>query len=629
MKLQDFTGGASTRSRPQYLNVNEGVEYVNVDSRAGSLAPVQDKTILGTSVDKYHHYYTAKDMWVSSPNFREYLEYQKLLYSTDRVGTPTVFNGSTTRNISIAAPTSFAATVDSYPAPVTDVLMTPDNSGSGLPLAKLSYKIVNVDSGRASRVLDVTVASTGYIEATILSVGVDEVLDVESNVTVDSGVSDRSVTIANPVGVVIGSDGIAVYRLYNTVYHLVGTLLTDTSSLLDNVEDISANAVLDSSTYGPLSGTLQYALTSYNSQSGVESAPSQYTGELDLSLTGEVAFNSLPVSSDPQVDFKRLYRIGGDLSAMTMVTELPNASTVYTDDTKSSNVDGRLLTTIGNGAAPSSVQFLMSAYAMMFGAVGPYLRFTSVGEPHNWPALNAITYDADITGIAQVANGLLVFTGYKTHLVTGTGPETFSTQILSRNQGCISFESVQHAGSTVFWVSNEGVCASSGGTPTVLTQNKLGKLLLSPVSSALFNDVYYVHDADGTILTYDTTYKVLRVLDLGVVNLHVALNELWGWADGALYRLFSSAETISLHYLSPRFIEGSVTQTKAYKDVNVYSKGDVTVTIYIDDKQVAVKQITQEQKTIIPVPTPAQRGFFIQFKVVGTGEVYEIEYSVQ
>ena len=41
MKLQDFTGGLATRLRPQYIQLNEGVEYNNINSRVGSLVPVK------------------------------------------------------------------------------------------------------------------------------------------------------------------------------------------------------------------------------------------------------------------------------------------------------------------------------------------------------------------------------------------------------------------------------------------------------------------------------------------------------------------------------------------------------------------------------------------------------------
>ena len=44
MKLQAFNGGLGTRTRPQYLNTNQGVEHNNIDFNAISLAPVQSKT---------------------------------------------------------------------------------------------------------------------------------------------------------------------------------------------------------------------------------------------------------------------------------------------------------------------------------------------------------------------------------------------------------------------------------------------------------------------------------------------------------------------------------------------------------------------------------------------------------
>ena len=626
MKVQDFTGGLATRLRPQYIGTNEGVVYTNINSRVGSLAPVQAKLGTAIAVKRYHKYYIAKQEWLSADVPTDYLEYQKKMYFTDRLSRPQKYDGTNTYNLGITPPSTLSSfTINAYPSPVLSATFKADTSTSGLPVEDTYYALVNSDAGKYSKALVVVVTSKG-----IMRVIAEATTTVPDNLTVkmDPGTSTRTITISKPEGIELGIDGVQVFRWYKGAYYLVGTLLTDTSSLLDNVADISVNEALDESNFGALDGVIQYALTYYNSEDGTESALTPPSVELDIESTGTISVTSLPVSTDPQVDKKRLYRVGGNLTTFTLVTELANSATSYEDTLKDINVDGRLAETQGDGPAPNGLAFLTEAYAMLFGAVGPYLRFTPIGQPNNWPPLNFLTYEGDITGIAQVANGILVFTKFQTHLVTGTGPTSLSSQLLSKDQGCIAFESIVGLSGAAVWVSTDGICASNGDLPKVLSKRKLDKLSLTPVDSVIYDEVYYVHDADGTTLALDFDTEVFKQFSFDVVTLAVAEDELYGWKDGVMYQLYGGSSTASFKYLSPRFIEGRATELKTYKKVYIYSKGDIIIKIIIDDVEVCATALKGEDSHVIQVPVDKQRGHFIQFDISGTGEVYELEYTV-
>ena len=627
MKIQDFTGGLATRQRPQYLNVNEGAEYSNVNNRVGTLAPVKDKLVTDTIVTQYHTFYDAEAEWVSRDVRTDFLEFQKILYSTDRITTPKKYDGTNTYNLGVAAPPKLTDfTLAEHPEAVVDITFKPNNGGSGLPLEDNYYVLVNADTGKLSNAMYVLVATTGKV--TILA---SNTTSIPTNIVakVDPGTSNRNITISKPQGITIGADGVEVYRLYKGKYYFVGSLATDTSSLLDSVENVSANAMLDQTKFGVLSGTLQYAMTYLNNEDGTESALSDVSAELDMEAGGIVTLNSLPISTDLQVDKKRIYRVGGNLTTFTLVEEIANADTAYTDILSDTAVDGRLAETIGDGVAPTGLAFLTEAYAMLFGAVGNKLRFTPVGQPNNWPVLNFLTYEADITGLAQVANGVLVFTKFKTHLVTGTGPSSLSSQLLSSSQGCVAFESVVTLSGSAFWVSTDGVCASSGNLPIVLSKDKLDKITLDPVDSTVYDEVYYVVNSDKSILAFDFgSGGIFKSFNFDTLTVAVAEDTLYSWADGVLYKLYGSSSNAEAKYLSPRFIEGRATELKTYKKVYIYSKGDIIVNIIIDDKIVGTKELTGEQTTTLQVPVNLQRGHFIQFDVSGTGEIYEIEYTV-
>lgn len=623
MKIQQFQGGKSSRLAPQFIQVNQGVVYENVDNSKGTLTPLKTTAASGTLLDKYQTYYDAAQEWVSSTTRRDYVEYSSDLYWTDRSTQPQKYNGTTQTNLGIAVPTAITNFTVLGTDSVAEVTFDPDTTGTGLPNQDTYYILVNVDGAEQSNALSAVVKDNGKAEF-ITTTGV---ASTAAALVLTAITSTRDITIENPVGFTIGANGVDVYRLYKGTYRLVGNLATDSSSLLDSTEDISANDALDTSLYYPLQGTYQYQLTYYNSADGSESGPSELSAELDLTAGGTVTLNNLPVSSDSQVDKKRLYRIGGDLTVSTLVVELDNSTTSYLDELKDTEVVGTLLDTALALPAPSDLAYLTEAYAMLFAAQGSKLRFTPIGKTDQWPELYFLQFDADITGIAAVTHGLLIYTKFKTFIVTGTGPTSLSQQVLTADQGCLAFESVQTISGAALWVSSDGICTSDGNEPLVISKDALGKLSLDVVDSVVYDEAYYALLSDQTALVFDFAYgKVFKNLSFGLESLVVGNDVLYGWSTGELQTLYASETNATMKYKSPRFIEGSVTELKTYKNVRVYAKGDIIIKTYIDDSLVATNVLTGELTHWIKVPQNLQRGYFIQFEIEGTGEVYEVEY---
>ena len=627
MKIQQFDGGLATRQRPQFLKLNEAVEYTNIDSQVGSLAPVADKTATTITIERYHQFYDAQQVWVGNPILTDFLEFQKIMYFTDRINKPQKFNGIDTFNLGIDVPPQLTSIViDSSPEPLSAITLEIDNAGVGLPVEQTNYIFVNVDTGILSAGLIGSVNASDSLG--LFSDNLREFKPIELLLGTLENTNTRDIILSRAEGIVIGGSGIEIYRLYKSVYHFVGALATDTATFTDNVHDISGNKVLDQSAIDPIAGTIQYVMTYYNNADGTESGTSLPSDDLDITIGGKVQLNDLPVSTDPQVDKKRIYRIGGNLTSFTLVEEIPNATTSYLDELSDVDVEGSLATTIGDSPAPIGLSFLTEAYAMLFGAVGSRLVFTPIGEPNNWPALNFLQYEADITSIAPVANGILVSTKFKTHLVTGTGPTSLSTALLSGDQGCVAFESRQIVSGTAMWASTDGICSSSGGYVTVLSKAQLGKIDLIPVDSEIHDEIYYCLNSDKSILAFDFGInQVFKTFKLDTITIAKANDILYGWINNVMYTLFSSSKAVKLEYLSPRFIEGRATELKNYKKVYIYSKGDIILDIIINDKVVATKTLTGEDGFDFQPPVDKQRGFFIQFRLTGTGEVYELEYE--
>lgn len=628
MKIQIFDGGENSRLRPQMIKQNEAVVYNNIDNEKGTLTPVASKTDAGIATERFAYFYHAEQEWVSSIIFRDYVEFEKVLYFTDRIGRPQKFDGINTYNLGISKPTA-APTVtatSSEDAP-TEADLIPGSAGD-LPSTTHSYLMVNDDGVFFSAPLKTSIDLVNHRIRLLLDDNEERFGRVEFGNEYyinTSSTLNRSVVIKNVRGIVYGSNGVKVYRLFGQTYYLVGSLADELATLNDLVYDISANSTFDENLVAPIAGIIQYVYTFYNSVDGTESAPSIASAEQEI--LSSVSLTDLQISSDPQVDKKKIYRIGGFITTFSLVAEIDNTTTAYLDETEDVDIIGTVLTATNNVEAPIGLSFLTEAYAMLFGAEGTKLRFTPVGEPNYWSEFFFLQFSTPITGIAPTTNGVIVLTEFKAHLITGTGPTSLSVYPLRGDQGCIDASSIQLVGGSAIWVSSDGVCVSSGSTVNVVTKSKLGKISLSPVDSALHDEVYYLLEENGDILAVDYRYgEVIKRLSLGVTALAVANDVLYGYSGATQHTLFSSTTFESFNYTSPRFIEGASTNEKQYKKVYIYSKGLITAEVFIDDISVRTKEFTEEGSHQIQVPHTKQRGHFIQFKISGTGEVYELEY---
>ncbi len=68
--------------------------------------------------------------------------------------------------------------------------------------------------------------------------------------------------------------------------------------------------------------------------------------------------------------------------------------------------------------------------------------------------------------------------------------------------------------------------------------------------------------------------------------------------------------------------------SKLYNHVYIRSEGDLTIKIILDGVTEVTKVLDTNLDTHdVSIPQESQRGFLLQFNIVGTGKVYEIEYK--
>ncbi len=654
MKIQQFDGGLSIRTEPQFLDTNQGVVYENIDNSSGVLKPLKMPAPAGIFVKPYHTFFDHAQEWVDSDERRDYVEFQRKLYWTDRTTAPQKYDGTTQANLGIVPPPQITGISVEEPKEVRSIdVVTTTSVQTHSPLQEDTFYAVVYTASipltfgdySASNALVLKMAADGTV--TVVQEDV-HVLDISvpvitrSDATTYRTIEFKTLEVDNPTALAQA----IVFRLFQGEWRVAtqyapwsGVILVPSTGT-DEVYDISSRPSLTDLLTSPpafynklvpfnLKGTYQYQFTYYNSADGTESGPGLFSAEVTLPRGGKTTLSKTSLtSSDPQVDRMRLYRVGGNLTTSTLVSDSTNATGLLLDNDRDADLTGQLLISSIAFNPPTTLAFLTTAYAMLFAAEGSKLRFTPIGDPNSWPELYFLEFDLDITGIAAVSNGILVFTKYETHLVTGTGPNALSKQRLSADQGCLAFESIQVMGGAALWVSTDGICTSGGGPVQVVSKQTLGKYRVDAVASAVYDESYYVLDSGGTVTTFDFAYgKTYATQTPGVTSLALANDVLYGVKAGELQQFYSGAEA-TLKYKSPRFIEGSVTEQKRYNKFTVYHEGDIIIKVYIDNALVATKELSGTDSTEFKIPSEQLRGFFVQFEIEGTGTVHEIEYAV-
>ena len=610
-KINMFNGGLRIAQAPHLLKENESAALVNADHISGILTPMMDKVQAVTGASKWGHYFTTEAKWYWSATGKDYVEFQERLYIGNRSGISTKIVGGTEYNLGIQKPTDIPTVVVSAETPEQDEITRLDllngSTGGDFPTdATYRYKVVNIDA-----------AGKKYIS------------NEEFTTRIDSGTATNRVSVTCTD--TNADTTIAVFRFFDNYWRKIYEGAPSATILLpvvvDAVHDISAND--DDSAYQVtgLKGTYQYALTFFNSVDGTESVP-VLSAEFECDW-GTATVSNLEVGTDPQVDSRKLYRIGGNSTAFTLVTILDNIVVSYIDSAKDEDLEGSLLQSEQNFAPVANLYWLMESYAMMFAADKDKLRFTPIGEPDYWPQTYYLDFPRPITGLAKTPIGLLVFNQYETWLVTGTGPLSLTQQLLTGSQGCINGDTVVNMESSALWASTDGVCMSNGGQVGVITDDKMSKLhMTDSVNAIVYDERYHILMLElGTTLVLDLARQVIKYVNYDIRSLNKANDKLYGYNDGYLYELEADTEPMLMQYSSPKYIGRGYTTPKTYKNFYMYSEGEVSIEIFIDD--VLVQDVTHvlDGNHQVKIPAANTRGYALQFHILGYGSVIEVQWE--
>lgn len=601
MLMSNFSGGLSRRLAPNLIEPSESIECTNVDLTSGSLKPLKGLSATLFTVPTNKNSFTIfKGAYIKEPQGTTFVEFNDSLYIADAVGTiRKTRNGINFNELGLNKPVGALTLSTSF---------------------KFEYTLSNNLVGDASTIVSdknyeyliqyrTDTGSIDYIETTFNYTGTQGIQFTLPNLT-----SLKSVTL---------------YRKYDTKYRLIGELV-DELTLKDTVKDLSTR--LSTTPYREKLGSRNYIYTYYSSLTGIESAPSAFPDSLDVDINNVTISGFVP-SAENTVDTIRLYRLGGTLTDYFLVASLPVSTLIYNDTKSDLKVleEGVLLESKGFIKPKAGIRFLTEFNSALFGSVGSTLYFSNPGLVDNWTDFNFIEFPEPITGLGATQNGLLVFSRNKTYIIVGEDLSTYSKQLLNGSQGCISHSTINYVSNNLIWQSLDGLCMSLGSNIELLSWPKLGKISLNPIKAQVYDNTYYLFHTTGTLIVdfrqgvkfsestiiargayYSPEFDKLYILKPGDVGVYE----------------FGEGTDLTYAYKTGWLHEGKLTNRKSYKKVYIYSKGLNSIEFFANGISILTVTLNQGLNEI-NLPQISSKAYHIEFRLTGSGEVYEIDFTVE
>ena len=297
-------------------------------------------------------------------------------------------------------------------------------------------------------------------------------------------------------------------------------------------------------TSGNLTGTYQWRVT-YVRKEGtyiVESNPSPASPP--LTFNNQRANLSLPLSSDPQVNARRVYRTGGTRTTWDLVAEInDNTTTTYVDNTPDSSLVGAPQLSFYNDPPPTGTIITVHRERIFLAGNPSYptrVYFSTFGEPEYFPPttpddpyggswFEVGQQDGQpVMAMAPVGTMLAIFKARSCWLLRGESQADFVLQPFG-NIGASNRNSVAPFGGDVFLFDGTNFYLFNGAEFTNLSQTRFQKALLTPTVKHVRSDI--------------TNQVVWFVCDDRIHIYDVVLNAYIGyWTAGATFFDIATAD---------------------------------------------------------------------------------------
>ena len=235
----------------------------------------------------------------------------------------------------------------------------------------------------------------------------------------------------------------------DAVTDLISNVRWDKFIAYDTGAPTSANgtgATISAETVFPHAGVYSWKVT-YVTKYGHESNASPASADLTITSTvgtlgrATVSLTNLPVSNDPQVISRKIYRtVNGGTIHLFVATVNDNETTTYTDstaDTALGQTSPPIAGDLNDDNSPPPLGGITKTWKRtVFIAGDPAapntLYFSEDSEPESFPTLNAVTFDDRITGMYETYSGFVIETETGKWQATGDNPDFSFNKILNK-----------------------------------------------------------------------------------------------------------------------------------------------------------------------------------------------------
>lgn len=228
---------------------------------------------------------------------------------------------------------------------------------------------------------------------------------------------------------------------------------------------------------GTLSGVYQYKVT-YVSKYGHESNAGPSSVGATISSNSQIDLTNIPVSSDPQVIARQIYRTVANGSIFLFLDRInDNTKTTYTDRTP----DGSLGTSTppqagdfsDDNSPPPQAGIVKRWKDTLFMAGDPQnptiLYFSDAGEPESFPLINTFELDEKITAMYETYSTLIIETETGKWQVLGDNPD-FSVDKIVDNMGCVGRRAAGETRLIGYAMDRDGLRLFDGNNPLKISE---------------------------------------------------------------------------------------------------------------------------------------------------------------
>ena len=211
-------------------------------------------------------------------------------------------------------------------------------------------------------------------------------------------------------------------------------------------------------------GTYYYRITFMGLNKTCESSPGPQVS-ITTTSTGSIDLSNIPVSSDPQCSYKRIYRSRvNDPSAFYFVAEIPNSQTTYNDNTLDSDL-GTEMEWERNRPQPCKAMEWHKG-RLWYSKGDNRIYWSKAWQPQEFGSLSYIDLTLDpedyIVGLVSYANNLIVLCRYSLWQIVGDEPSQFTAMKIPFPIGCVGYQAWTLTPFGVVFLSDEGIYIYDG-----------------------------------------------------------------------------------------------------------------------------------------------------------------------